>query len=136
MGRGRHALLRLFALVGVALSLCLATALALDLGDLDRTRGGYEAPYTGFTGEPLRFEEVALTAEGGLLRGRVLDSLISCRTGVWRFEVLGFSFDYRTVSERAWWCIARRFCAGRGASTPRPGTEGTKGELDELHGFE
>jgi hypothetical protein len=85
----------------VALTLYLGVALALDARNLDRTRGGYEPPYTGFTGEPLRFEEVAVAAEGGVVRGRVLDSLIHCETGVWRFEVLGFGFDYRGVSERA-----------------------------------
>ena len=94
-------LTRLFALVGVFFTAYLGTALALDLGNLDRTRGGYEPPYTGYTGEPLRFEEVAVTAEGGVVRGRVLDSLVNCTTGVWRFEALGFGFDYRRVSERA-----------------------------------
>ncbi len=91
----------LFALVGAVLTLYLGSALALDAGNLDRTRGGYEPPYTGYTGEPLRFDEVALTAEGGVMRGRVLDSLIDCRTGGWRFDILGFVIDYRGVSERA-----------------------------------
>lgn len=92
---------RLFALVGAVLAVYVGVALALDVGNLDRTRGGYEPPYTGFTGEPLRFEEVAVTTEGGVVRGRVLDSLVDCETGVWRFETLGLGFDYRGVSERA-----------------------------------
>lgn len=91
----------LFAPVGAVLALYLGGALALDARNLDRTRGSYEPPYTGYTGEPLRFEEVAVTAEGGVVRGRVLDSLVNCETGVWRFELLGFGFDYRGVSKRA-----------------------------------
>lgn len=91
----------LFAFVGAVLTLYLGSALALDARNLDRTRGGYEPPYTGYTGEPLRFDEVALTADGGVVRGRVLDSLIDCRTGGWRFDILGFLIDYRGVSERA-----------------------------------
>lgn len=93
--------LRALTLLSVALSVYLAVALVLDARNLDRTRGGYEPPYTGYTGEPLRAEEVAFTPQGGVVRGRVLDSLVNCKTGAWRFEVLGWGFDYRGVSERA-----------------------------------
>lgn len=92
---------RLLTLTSVAVFVCLLGALVVDAGNLDRTRGGYEPPYTGYTGEPQRVEEVAFTPQGGVVRGRVLDSLVNCETGVWRFEVLGLGFDYRGVSERA-----------------------------------
>jgi hypothetical protein len=94
-------IIRLFAAIGLSLIVYLGIALATDIGNLDRTRGGYEAPFVDFTGEPLRFEDVVHTAEGGLIRGRVLDSLVSCETGAWRFELFGFGFEYRGVSERA-----------------------------------
>lgn len=92
---------RLLTLTSVAVFVYLVGALVVDAGNLDRTRGGYAPPYIGYTGEPLRFEDIAVTSQGGVVRGRVLDSLVNCETGVWRFEVLGFGFDYRGVSERA-----------------------------------
>lgn len=92
---------RLFTLASAAAFLYVAWALAVDVANLDRTRGGYEPPYAGYTGEPLRFEEVAITADGGVVRGRVLDSLLDCRTGGWRFDLLGVVIPYRGVSERA-----------------------------------
>lgn len=94
-------IIRIFATIGVLFTVYLGSALTIDIGNLDRTRGGYEAPFNHFTGEPLRFEDVVHTAEGGLIRGRVLDSLVSCETGAWRFELFGFGFEYRGVSERA-----------------------------------
>jgi hypothetical protein len=36
-----------------------------------------------------------------VIRGRVLDSEISCHTGLWVFDVVGFDIPYRMVSERA-----------------------------------
>ena len=37
-----------FAVVGIPASLMFATGLALDIRAFDRTRGGYEPPYTGY----------------------------------------------------------------------------------------
>lgn len=91
----------LLTLTSVAVFVYIIGALVVDASNLDRTRGGYEPPYIGYTGEPLRAEEVAFTTQGGVVRGRVLDSLVNCETGVGRFEVLGLGFDYRGVSERA-----------------------------------
>ena len=92
---------RTFTLASAAALLYVVWALAVDVANLDRTRGGYRPPYTAYTGEPLRFEDVAVTADGGVVRGRVLDSLLDCRTGGWRFDLLGVVIPYRGVSERA-----------------------------------
>lgn len=91
----------LLALIGLALPAYLIGAAALDIAGTDQTRGGYEAPYTDFTGTPIQADQVALQDDTLVIRGRVLDSEISCRTGMWVFDIVGFDIPYRTVSERA-----------------------------------
>jgi hypothetical protein len=91
----------LFAVLGLLGSAYVVGAAVNDIGSFDRTRGGYEPPYTGFTGTPIQRDEIALEGELVVMRGRVIDSEMSCTTGAWSFNLLGFSIPYRTVSERA-----------------------------------
>ena len=94
-------LTRLFALIGLALVVAIGGAGLNDILSTDRTSGGYEPPYTGYTGTPIQADEVALEGDTIVIRGNVVDSEISCRSGMWVFDVLGVDIPYRTVSPRA-----------------------------------
>jgi hypothetical protein len=60
-----------FALAGVIWTFGLALGLALDIRDFDRTKGGYEPPYEGVTGEPIDWASLDLTPTGLVKRGYV-----------------------------------------------------------------
>lgn len=96
-----RSLIIFLACIGLIGSLYIIGAALNDIGGFDRTRGGYEPPYTGYTGTPIQRDEIALEGELVVMRGRVIDSEMSCTTGAWSFNLLGFSIPYRTVSERA-----------------------------------
>lgn len=94
-------LTRLFALLGLVLVVAILGLGANDILSTDRTSGGYEPPYTGYTGTPIQADEVALEGDTIVIRGNVVDSEISCRTGMWVFDILGVDIPYRPVSPRA-----------------------------------
>lgn len=100
-GRFLAGLTRLFALIGLALVVAIVGVGVNDILSTDRTRGGYEPPYTGYTGTPIQADEVALEGDTIVIRGAVVDSEISCRSGMWVFDLLGVDIPYRTVSPRA-----------------------------------
>lgn len=100
-GRLLAGITRLFALLGLALSATIVGVGVNDILSTDRTSGGYEPPYTGYTGTPIQADEVALEGDTIVIRGNVVDSEISCRSGMWVFDVLGVDIPYRTVSPRA-----------------------------------
>lgn len=87
---------------GAALALLALVAGALaDIRSFDRTRGGYEPPYTGFTGEPIDWSGVETTATGMLRRGWVIDTLADCTSGMITGRIFGLSIPFRPFSERA-----------------------------------
>lgn len=94
-------LTRFFALIGLTLVVAIVGTGVNDILSTDRTSGGYEPPYTGYTGTPIQADEVALEGDTIIIRGNVVDSEISCRTGMWVFDILGIDIPYRTVSPRA-----------------------------------
>lgn len=94
-------LTRFFALLGLVLVVAIVGVGANDILSTDRTSGGYEPPYTGYTGTPIQADEVALEGDTIVIRGNVVDSEISCRTGMWVFDILGVDIPYRPVSPRA-----------------------------------
>lgn len=53
MARFGAVLARVFAGLGFATMVLLAVGIVADYRGFDRTRGGYEPPYTGCTGEPI-----------------------------------------------------------------------------------
>jgi hypothetical protein len=118
VARLRRSLLISLAVVGIVFLSYLIGAAAIDITSTDQTRGGYEPPYTEFTGTPIQADQVALEGDQLIIRGRVLDSEISCRTGMWVFDIVGFDIPYRTVSERA--LVVHRpqeFCRAAGFDT-------------------
>jgi len=91
--------------------------LVADFLSFDRTKGGYEPPYTGYTGQPVDWSTVETTPTGMRKNGYVLDVIVDCTSGMMHFGVLGFEFPFRKFSPRA---LAvhkpREACAKRGFS--------------------
>ncbi|MEM9715334.1 MAG: hypothetical protein AAF826_02335 [Pseudomonadota bacterium] len=79
----------------------LAVGIVSDGLNFDQTRGGYDAPYEGWTGEPIDFAAAYRTSTGLYGPGRVLATHLDCTTGMVSMIAFGRSFDWRTVSERA-----------------------------------
>jgi hypothetical protein len=99
--RLRRTFIATLAAVGLVVPAYLVGAAASDIASTDQTSGGYVAPYTDFTGTPIQPDQTAVEGDQLIIRGRVLDSEISCRTGLWVFDIVGFDIPYRPVSERA-----------------------------------
>jgi hypothetical protein len=92
---------RCLAAVGAVLLGLLVAGVALDIAAFDRTRGGNKSPYTDYTGTPIDWDTLDVTQEGMARRGRVVNVLIDCTTGMMHFDVYGFRFPFREFSERA-----------------------------------
>ena len=101
--------------IGVVAVIGTGVGLAVDVSNMDRTRGGYEAPYTGWTGAPIDWTSGGVTSTGFYKPGLVTDVALDCTTGMITFHTFGLAVDYRTVSPRA---IAvhqpREACTGAG----------------------
>jgi hypothetical protein len=89
------------AVVGLVLAALLVGGVITDGLSFDRTSGGYEPPYTGYTGEPIDWEAAHVTEEGFFKDGYVLDLYVDCTTGMVSFEVYGRRWDWRELSGRA-----------------------------------
>ena len=90
-----------FALIGFISVLLLCIGFIMDFRSFDQTQGGYESPYTDFTGQPIRWQELDTTTVGMVHRGYVVDVLINCRSGMMTFDVFGIETPWRSFSERA-----------------------------------
>ncbi len=86
--------------LAVAVAL-LAAGVIADFRAFDRTEGGYDPPYTGYTGEPVDWNEGSVTEEGFLREGYVLDVYADCTSGLITFGVLGMKIPFRKFSPRA-----------------------------------
>jgi hypothetical protein len=88
--------------VGALAIVGLGTGLTIDVSNVDRTRGGYEPPYTGWTGTPIDWTAGGgVTSTGFRTYGLVMDSAVNCTTGMITFHTFGLAVDYRKVSPRA-----------------------------------
>jgi hypothetical protein len=92
---------RVIVFVALVTVLLVATGAALDYRSFDRTRGGYEPPYEGWTGTPIDWGTTERTEHGFRQRGYVVSAHLDCTSGMLTFEVGPFSIDFRTVSARA-----------------------------------
>ena len=90
-----------FAVIGFAVTVLFCLALYLDIRAMDRTKGGYQAPYTGVTGETLDWEGMDLTASGVVRRGYVLNFIVNATSGMISLQLLGVEFEARKLSPRA-----------------------------------
>ena len=89
-----------FAALGLVLTLLIIIGAAIDIATFDRTRGGYEPPYTGYTGQPIDWAEIDVTKTGMARRGYVLNTLFNCTSGTISAEIFGQEIPFRKVSER------------------------------------
>ncbi|WP_322409999.1 hypothetical protein [Microbacterium invictum] len=90
-----------FAVIGVVATGAVITGGIIDFTNFDRTSGGYEAPYTGWTGTPIDWTAGGVTEEGFRNDGLVIDTLLDCTSGMISFDVYGIEIPFRVVSERA-----------------------------------
>ncbi|MBS3681069.1 hypothetical protein KGF86_12720 [Ornithinibacillus massiliensis] len=90
-----------FLYFGIIVFVLLLGGFISDLRNFDRTKGGYEAPYEDYTGEPINFDELDQSNEGMIGRGYVMNIGLNCTTGMISFEIFKQKVDYRVVSERA-----------------------------------
>ncbi|WP_423909537.1 hypothetical protein [Candidatus Spongiihabitans sp.] len=93
--------INIFAITGVSLVLLIAIGLYFDIKEMDRTEGGYEAPFVGVTGQPIDWDSMDLSRTGLVRRGYVLDFLVNGTTGMISLEMFGIRFEARKLSERA-----------------------------------
>lgn len=94
---------RVSAWFGALVLVGLIAGFVVDFLSIDQTSGGYEPPYTDFTGEPIDWDSETYTTSTGMVsRGYVMDVHTDCTTGMIRFEILRLvTFDYRPLSDRA-----------------------------------
>ena len=99
--RTRRLAVGVLAVLGFVLTALVLGGLVADGLSFDRTSGGYEPPYTDYTGEPIDWEATHVTEEGFFKDGYVLDLYVDCTTGMVSFEVYGQRWDWRELSGRA-----------------------------------
>jgi len=97
----RQALLHTLAGVGTPSITLTLGGLALDISRFDPTQGGYEPPYTDFTGTPINWAELDTTPTGMAYRGYITNVLVDCTSGLISFEVFKQQIPFRPLSPRA-----------------------------------
>lgn len=101
LDRARRWGVRTLAAIGAVAVVGTGVGVVGDVLAFDRTSGGYEAPYTGWTGTPIDWAAGGVTATGFHKPGTVVDVDLDCTTGMITFSAFGASYDWRQVSERA-----------------------------------
>ena len=91
----------IFAIIGTVYTFYVLLGLTIDITSFDQTKGGYEAPYTGWSGTPVDWDKMDQTTTGLVKRGLVIDVHIHGTTGMMTFQLLGIRYDWQTPSERA-----------------------------------
>ena len=91
----------IFAVLGFAFIALVVAGFVADFRAFDRTSGGYESPYEGWTGTPIDWNAGDMNADGFVRRGRVLNTLLNCTNGIISFQVYGMQINFRKISERA-----------------------------------
>lgn len=94
-------LVKIFSFIGVSSVVFFSVALFLDIQEMDKTEGGYDAPYEGVTGETIDWDSMDLTSTGLVRRGKVLNFIVNGTTGMISLEILGFTYEARKLSDRA-----------------------------------
>lgn len=89
------------AAAGTLLLAGIAAGLVADVRAFDQTRGGYEPPYAGYTGEPIDWTIVETTPSGMRKAGYVVDVEVDCTSGMIQFAAFGLTVPFRELSPRA-----------------------------------
>lgn len=87
--------------IGIVALLLLNLGLFLDYRNFDRTSGGYEAPYTDYSGTPIDWDAAHVSSSGMVRTGYVLNTHVDCTTGMVSFEMYGQRVNWRKLSPRA-----------------------------------
>lgn len=90
-----------FSMLGIIFSTLFLIGLILDVGEFDTTSGGYEPPYTDYTGEPVDWDSLDVTSTGLVNRGYIVNTHVNGTTGMISFEIFRQMIDFRPLSERA-----------------------------------
>ncbi len=90
-----------FIAVAALLIAMAAAGIVADVSSFDRTRGGYEPPYTDYTGEPVDWTTVETTPSGMRKTGYVMDVTVDCTSGMMHIDVVGVVIPFRKFSPRA-----------------------------------
>ncbi len=98
----RRGMVGFLALTGLVTVLALTVAVVTGVRDADRTSGGYEYPYTGWSGTPIDYPSWFLTDKGLFWPGPVVDQDLNCSTGQLTLKVFGLvDIQFRPLSDRA-----------------------------------
>jgi hypothetical protein len=91
-----------FSAVGFFAILALVVGLVADIRSADSTKGGYEYPFEGWSGETIDFSAMYQTKDGLYKSGYVVDQFFNCNTGMISWKILGvIKGEFRQFSERA-----------------------------------
>lgn len=94
-------IIAVFALIGLITSFYGIIGLSLDVLTFDQTKGGYEYPYEGWTGQPVDWTQMDVTPTGLVKRGYVIDVHVNGTTGMISFGIFGTQIDWQPFSDRA-----------------------------------
>jgi hypothetical protein len=101
LARARRWTVRVLAGIGLIAIVGTGLGAARDISQFDRTTGGYDPPYTGWTGTPVDWTTTAQTSTGFYKAGDVIDFEVNCTTGMVTFHALGMTYHWRPLSPRA-----------------------------------
>ena len=92
----------IFSATGIVAILALVIGLVADIRSADSTKGGYEYPFTGWSGKTIDFSAMYQTKDGLYKSGYVIDQFFDCNTGMISWKILGvIKGEFRKFSERA-----------------------------------
>ena len=87
--------------IGIVALVLLNLGLWLDYRNFDRTSGGYDPPYTNYSGTTIDWDAAYVSSEGMVRTGYVLNTFVNCTSGMVSFEAYGQKIDWRQLSPRA-----------------------------------
>lgn len=101
--RAIQTLLYGFAVLGVVLTIGIVGGFVIDVLSFDGTSGGYEPPYTEYSGQPIDWDAETFTTLTGMVKpGYVVDFYLDCTSGMISLELFNLvTIEYREVSDRA-----------------------------------
>jgi hypothetical protein len=92
----------IFSALGILTFLALVLGLVTDIRSADTTRGGYDYPFTGWSGKTIDFSVMYQTNDGLYKSVYVIEQFFNCHTGMISWRVLGvIKGEFRKFSERA-----------------------------------
>ena len=80
-----------FTIIGILYTLYFFVGLTTDIITFDQTKGGYEAPYQGWSGTPVQWDTFDQTQTGLVKRGFIIDVYIHGTTGMMTFGTVSYT---------------------------------------------